>query len=101
MTVTSRAGRSLLASKASQFGPSNLRTAPSFQILSRNSPQRRDYASEAPDYDVIFIGGGVAGYVGAIKAGQEGLKVCLKLARSTCETLTELSRLPVSKNEDH
>ena len=26
------------------------------------------------DYDVVFVGGGVAGYVGAIKAGQEGLK---------------------------
>jgi len=26
--------------------------------------------------DLIIIGGGVAGYVAAIKAGQEGLKVC-------------------------
>jgi pyruvate/2-oxoglutarate dehydrogenase complex dihydrolipoamide dehydrogenase (E3) component len=27
------------------------------------------------DYDVVLIGGGVAGYVAAIKAGQEGMKV--------------------------
>jgi ribulose 1,5-bisphosphate synthetase/thiazole synthase len=26
--------------------------------------------------DVIIVGGGVAGYVAAIKAGQSGLKVC-------------------------
>jgi heterodisulfide reductase subunit A-like polyferredoxin len=29
----------------------------------------------AEDYDVVLIGGGVAGYVAAIKAGQEGMKV--------------------------
>ena len=45
--------------------------------MSQAQQQRRGYASEAPDYDVVFIGGGVAGYVGAIKAGQEGLKVGL------------------------
>lgn len=27
------------------------------------------------EHDVVIIGGGVAGYVAAIKAGQEGLKV--------------------------
>lgn len=26
--------------------------------------------------DIVVIGGGVAGYVASIKAGQEGLKVC-------------------------
>jgi dihydrolipoamide dehydrogenase len=26
--------------------------------------------------DLVIIGGGVAGYVAAIKAGQEGMKVC-------------------------
>jgi len=36
---------------------------------------RRGYASEAEEHDLVIIGGGVAGYVGAIKAGQEGLKV--------------------------
>lgn len=34
----------------------------------------RGYATHADDYDVVIIGGGVAGYVAAIKAGQEGLK---------------------------
>lgn len=37
---------------------------------------RRSYATEAEEKDLIIIGGGVAGYVAAIKAGQEGLKVC-------------------------
>lgn len=27
------------------------------------------------DHDLVIVGGGVAGYVAAIKAGQEGLKV--------------------------
>lgn len=67
--------RSILRSRASHAGPANLRSLPSVQILSPQYQSRRGYASEAPDYDVVFIGGGVAGYVGAIKAGQEGLKV--------------------------
>ena len=29
--------------------------------------------------DLVIIGGGVAGYVAAIKAGQEGLKVCAEM----------------------
>lgn len=29
------------------------------------------------EHDVVIIGGGVAGYVAAIKAGQEGLKVLI------------------------
>ncbi|KAJ9611320.1 dihydrolipoamide dehydrogenase precursor [Cladophialophora chaetospira] len=73
-TFVPRSGRSLLSTKAPQLGPANLRTAPSFQIVSQNQQRRRGYASEASEYDVVFIGGGVAGYVGAIKAGQEGLK---------------------------
>jgi dihydrolipoamide dehydrogenase len=36
---------------------------------------KRGYAAEAGDHDLVIIGGGVAGYVAAIKAGQEGLKV--------------------------
>ncbi|CAN8104980.1 unnamed protein product [Discula destructiva] len=35
----------------------------------------RSYATEAEENDLVIIGGGVAGYVAAIKAGQEGLKV--------------------------
>lgn len=33
--------------------------------------------SNITEHDVVIIGGGVAGYVAAIKAGQEGLKVRL------------------------
>lgn len=36
---------------------------------------RRSYATEAEEKDLVIIGGGVAGYVAAIKAGQEGMKV--------------------------
>jgi dihydrolipoamide dehydrogenase len=71
-TIIPRAGRSILSSRAA--GPANLRTLPAYTLVP--SRQQRGYASEAsPEYDVVFIGGGVAGYVGAIKAGQEGLKV--------------------------
>lgn len=35
---------------------------------------RRSYATES-EKDLVIIGGGVAGYVAAIKAGQEGMKV--------------------------
>lgn len=37
--------------------------------------RNRGYATEASEHDLIIIGGGVAGYVAAIKAGQEGMKV--------------------------
>ncbi|DAA73801.1 TPA_exp: hypothetical protein A8136_4004 [Trichophyton benhamiae CBS 112371] len=40
---------------------------------------RRGYATESEEHDLVIIGGGVAGYVAAIKAGQEGLKtVCIE-----------------------
>ena len=74
-TLVPRSSRSLLATKAAHLGPTNLRTAPSFQIVTLNQQRSRGYASETKEYDILFIGGGVAGYVGAIKAGQEGLKV--------------------------
>ncbi|KAL9576446.1 MAG: hypothetical protein Q9212_007090 [Teloschistes hypoglaucus] len=45
---------------------------PTCQLLRR---QDRGYATEAAEHDLVIIGGGVAGYVAAIKAGQEGLKV--------------------------
>ncbi|KAL1958515.1 hypothetical protein VTO42DRAFT_4379 [Malbranchea cinnamomea] len=35
---------------------------------------KRGYATQTEEHDVVIIGGGVAGYVAAIKAGQEGLK---------------------------
>lgn len=74
-TLLPRATRSVLSSRTAHVGPSNLRTLPSFQIVSQNQQRSRGYASEASEYDIVFIGGGVAGYVGAIKAGQSGLKV--------------------------
>ncbi|KAL8788438.1 MAG: hypothetical protein Q9213_001661 [Squamulea squamosa] len=45
---------------------------PKYYFLSQ---RHRGYATEAPQHDLVIIGGGVAGYVAAIKAGQEGLKV--------------------------
>ncbi|PGH16596.1 dihydrolipoyl dehydrogenase [Helicocarpus griseus UAMH5409] len=35
---------------------------------------RRGYSTSSDEHDLVIIGGGVAGYVAAIKAGQEGLK---------------------------
>ncbi|SPO01321.1 related to LPD1 - dihydrolipoamide dehydrogenase precursor [Cephalotrichum gorgonifer] len=43
----------------------------------------RSYASAAEEKDLVIIGGGVAGYVAAIKAGQEGLKVTCIEKRGT------------------
>lgn len=37
--------------------------------------------SYVAEHDLVIIGGGVAGYVAAIKAGQEGLKVDMRLIR--------------------
>jgi len=36
---------------------------------------RRGYATSSDEKDLVVIGGGVAGYVAAIKAAQLGLKV--------------------------
>jgi dihydrolipoamide dehydrogenase len=47
----------------------------------------------AEEIDLLVIGGGVAGYVAAIKAGQEGLKVIL--FKSSATTSLIMSRLPV------
>ncbi|KAL2115023.1 hypothetical protein VTJ04DRAFT_10686 [Mycothermus thermophilus] len=44
---------------------------------------RRTYATEADARDLVIIGGGVAGYVAAIKAGQEGMKVTCIEKRGT------------------
>ncbi|KAI9888637.1 MAG: dihydrolipoamide dehydrogenase precursor [Vezdaea aestivalis] len=62
---------------------------PSFRAASASRPRftfiasklhdasrfRRCYATEAEERDLVIIGGGVAGYVASIKAGQEGFKV--------------------------
>lgn len=54
------------------------------------------------EHDLVIIGGGVAGYVAAIKAGQEGLKV---RSNSRCASIgdflltTEIAdRLSVSRS---
>jgi len=44
---------------------------------------KRGYATEAEEQDLVIIGGGVAGYVAAIKAGQEGMKVTCIEKRGT------------------
>ncbi len=46
----------------------------------------------------MIIGGGVAGYVAAIKAGQEGLKVRTELPKVE-KYSNRLDRLPALKNE--
>ncbi|KAL2151566.1 hypothetical protein VTH82DRAFT_6664 [Thermothelomyces myriococcoides] len=61
----------------SAFKPSGL---PSIVGVSR---WRRTYATEAETRDLVIIGGGVAGYVAAIKAGQEGMKVTCIEKRGT------------------
>ncbi|KAK4159637.1 hypothetical protein QBC43DRAFT_293783 [Cladorrhinum sp. PSN259] len=43
----------------------------------------RTYATGAEENDLVIIGGGVAGYVAAIKAGQEGMKVTCIEKRGT------------------
>ncbi|KAI9904553.1 hypothetical protein N3K66_001082 [Trichothecium roseum] len=43
----------------------------------------RGYSSSTDEKDLVIIGGGVAGYVAAIKAGQEGLKVACIEKRGT------------------
>jgi len=59
------------------------RAAP--RLAFRSTPYRiirRGYAS-IEEKDLVVVGGGVAGYVAAIKAGQEGLKVACIEKRST------------------
>nr|AQT27098.1 putative dihydrolipoyl dehydrogenase [Nilaparvata lugens] len=43
----------------------------------------RGFASASEEKDIVIIGGGVAGYVAAIKAGQEGMKVTCIEKRGT------------------
>lgn len=84
---TALRSRSALRQLGSRAGPSNLRKPSPWQF--------RSYASEAKDYDVIFIGGGVAGYVGAIKAGQEGLKTaCIEKRGSLGGTCLNVGCIP-------
>lgn len=54
--------------------PRTVLSSPVIQAPSLSLFARRGYASQSDDLDLVIIGGGVAGYVAAIKAGQEGLK---------------------------
>ncbi|CEL02849.1 hypothetical protein BJX68DRAFT_254628 [Aspergillus pseudodeflectus] len=62
--------RAAIRSARPQPVPSHFVPATTLPILRST----RGYASESAEHDVVIIGGGVAGYVAAIKAGQEGLK---------------------------
>ncbi|KAF2134664.1 dihydrolipoyl dehydrogenase [Dothidotthia symphoricarpi CBS 119687] len=56
---------------------------------------RRGYATEAEEKDLVIIGGGVAGYVAAIKAGQAGLKVaCIEKRGSLGGTCLNVGCIP-------
>ena len=55
-----------------------MRQKPVLHILTNNSAKTWLTAYTA-EHDLVIIGGGVGGYVAAIKAGQEGLKVCIYL----------------------
>jgi alkyl hydroperoxide reductase subunit AhpF len=58
---------------------SRLRFRQWFVAVSRSSKDEIDTNWPVEEKDLVIIGGGVAGYVAAIKAGQEGMKVCLRL----------------------
>ncbi|KAF2760080.1 dihydrolipoyl dehydrogenase [Pseudovirgaria hyperparasitica] len=56
---------------------------------------RRWYATEAEEKDLVIIGGGVAGYVAAIKAGQAGLSVsCIEKRGSLGGTCLNVGCIP-------
>ncbi|KAF1945794.1 dihydrolipoyl dehydrogenase [Clathrospora elynae] len=56
---------------------------------------RRGYASESEEKDLVIIGGGVAGYVAAIKAGQAGMKVaCIEKRGSLGGTCLNVGCIP-------
>ncbi|KAK7428666.1 dihydrolipoamide dehydrogenase precursor [Neonectria magnoliae] len=73
---------SRLISRAARpaFQKSSLPVVVATPTLSRWS---RRYASAYEEKDLVIIGGGVAGYVAAIKAGQEGMKVTCIEKRGT------------------
>ncbi|KAH8706839.1 hypothetical protein BGZ61DRAFT_228553 [Ilyonectria robusta] len=73
---------SRLISRAARpaFQKSTLPVVVSAPTLSRWS---RGYSSASEEKDLVIIGGGVAGYVAAIKAGQEGMKVTCIEKRGT------------------
>ncbi|KAK8163658.1 hypothetical protein IWX90DRAFT_455978 [Phyllosticta citrichinensis] len=67
-------------------------TSSTFYLVDRS---KRGYATEAPEKDLVIIGGGVAGYVAAIKAGQAGLSVaCIEKRGSLGGTCLNVGCIP-------
>ncbi|KAK7565585.1 hypothetical protein IWX49DRAFT_630258 [Phyllosticta citricarpa] len=67
-------------------------TSSTFFLVDRS---KRGYATEAPEKDLVIIGGGVAGYVAAIKAGQAGLSVaCIEKRGSLGGTCLNVGCIP-------
>ncbi|CZS73986.1 hypothetical protein SNK03_009488 [Fusarium graminearum] len=70
-------------------------TLPSIIASPSLSRWSRGYASAAEEKDLVVIGGGVAGYVAAIKAGQEGMKVtCIEKRGSLGGTCLNVGCIP-------
>jgi anaerobic glycerol-3-phosphate dehydrogenase len=54
----------------------------------------------AEEKDLVIIGGGVAGYVAAIKAGQEGLKVNFHIPSGVSFSMNESAYLSLLSRLD-
>ncbi|KAB2575484.1 hypothetical protein BFW01_g1366 [Lasiodiplodia theobromae] len=77
-----------LAARRSAFRP----VSSTFPLVDRSL---RTYATEAAEKDLVIIGGGVAGYVAAIKAGQAGLNVaCIEKRGSLGGTCLNVGCIP-------
>ncbi|KAI5296426.1 dihydrolipoamide dehydrogenase precursor [Ascosphaera atra] len=69
--VTGRASRLAAPTPTTACSPVTFSSNGKYMLIQ----SKRGYASAAgEEHDLVIIGGGVAGYVAAIKAGQEGLK---------------------------
>ncbi|KAK3074038.1 dihydrolipoamide dehydrogenase precursor [Teratosphaeriaceae sp. CCFEE 6253] len=83
------------AFQAQNQSPHFVRAAAITTPLSQRIWQRRGYATPSEEKDLVIIGGGVAGYVAAIKAGQEGMKVtCIEKRGSLGGTCLNVGCIP-------
>lgn len=77
-----------LAARRNAFRPASS----TFPLVDRSL---RTYATEAAEKDLVIVGGGVAGYVAAIKAGQAGLNVaCVEKRGSLGGTCLNVGCIP-------